>query len=195
MSNCPNHPKWPVYPGSDVCAQCAIVSGVHELPEQMLARVKPVRKLAVPKAKVRRKAKATPGKPIPKRLRPSKFGAASTLAEVAAMIQRIGEKIADDLAEHGCTDDETLHALWLGELQYVLRTGAVAVARDRRRAEARAAERRAQGRTLGRLVSIDGETKIILDWAREAGVSESTIRMRLKRGIKGARLIAPAWEA
>lgn len=40
-------------------------------------------------------------------------------------------------------------------------------------------------------LTIDGETKTITEWARENGIRENTIRMRIKYGYKGKDLIKP----
>lgn len=45
--------------------------------------------------------------------------------------------------------------------------------------------------TNGRMVTIDGETKNIAEWARAAAVSQEAIRKRLKRGLTGRDIIAP----
>lgn len=45
-------------------------------------------------------------------------------------------------------------------------------------------------RNLSKL-TIDGETKTITEWARENGIRENTIRMRIKYGYSGKDLIKP----
>lgn len=40
-------------------------------------------------------------------------------------------------------------------------------------------------------LTIDGETKTITEWARENGIRENTIRMRIKYGYIGKDLIKP----
>lgn len=50
----------------------------------------------------------------------------------------------------------------------------------------------ARNRRNNRMITIDGETKTMQEWANQAGISASTIYLRSKAGITGRALILPS---
>jgi hypothetical protein len=43
-----------------------------------------------------------------------------------------------------------------------------------------------------KMVTIDGKTQCVAAWAEEAGLTYSTIRLRIRRGITGSALLQPS---
>ncbi|MEK5272553.1 hypothetical protein NSR00_17730 [Aeribacillus sp. FSL K6-8394] len=51
--------------------------------------------------------------------------------------------------------------------------------------------KQAKNRSSNIKVTIDGETKILMDWSRKTGINYGTLKGRYKRGDRGKRLIRP----